>query len=126
MKRAVCLSVLLLTGWCFGQAQQSTSASADGIAPIFPSAQMSRQQSSYPQAQSSWDLTTPEVERLIEDGLRSESELESAKVGVKTDDSVVALTGIVATGKQRELATEVAKSYAGNRRIENKIQVSGL
>lgn len=126
MKRAVCVTVFLLAGWCFGQVRESASASADGIAPIFPSAQASRQQSSYTPAQSSWDLTTPEVERLIEEGLSSEVELSDAKVEVRTDDSAVILTGTVSSDKQRGLANDVAKYYAGSRRIENRIQVSGL
>ena len=91
----------------------------------FPSAQISRQQPDA-QTQSSWDLTTPEVERLIEEKLSSESALENAKIDVRTDDTIVELTGIAASARQRELAGEIAKSYSGDRRIENRIQVSGL
>jgi osmotically-inducible protein OsmY len=127
MKGAVCvfLFVFFLTGWCFGEAKQSTSVSGDGSGRVFPSAQISRQQPDA-QTQSSWDLTTPEVERLIEEKLSSESALENAKIDVRTADTIVELTGIVASARQRELAGEIAKSYSGNRRIENRIQVSGL
>jgi len=125
MKRAVCAAVVLLAGWCFGQARESASASAEGMSPVFPAAQASGQHS-YPSAQSSWDLTTPEVRRLIEERLGGESALENAKVEVRTDDSAVVLTGKVSSDRQRALAIEIARSYAGNRRIENKIRVSGL
>jgi osmotically-inducible protein OsmY len=127
MKGAVCalLFVFFLTGWCFGEAKQSASVSGDGGARVFPSAQISRQQPDA-QTQSSWDLTTPEVERLIEEKLSAESALENAKIDVRTDDSIVALTGVVASARQRDLAGEIAKSRAGNRRIENRIQVRGL
>ncbi len=125
MKRAVCVLVVLLAGWCLGQVRASASASADGIAPVFQTAQSSVEQS-YPPTQSSWDLTTPEVQRLIEERLSSESALENAKVDVRTDDSAVVLAGSVDGDNQRELAGEIAKAYAGNRRIENKIRVEGL
>jgi hyperosmotically inducible protein len=108
-----------------GQARESASATADGIALVFPAALASSQQPAYSQTQSSWELTTPEVEQLIKDGIRSESMLESAKVEVRTDDSVVALTGTVASAKQRELADEIARAYSGHRRIQNQIKVSG-
>jgi osmotically-inducible protein OsmY len=126
MKRAVCVAVLLLAGCCFGQVRESASASADGIAPVFPSAQTSLAQMSHPQAQSSWDLTTPEVERLIEEGLSSESALTNAKIDAKTNDSAVVLTGAVGSDKQRDLASEVARAYAGSRQIENQIKVGAL
>jgi osmotically-inducible protein OsmY len=71
-------------------------------------------------------LTTPEVQRLIEDRLTSESALENTRIGVKTDDGAVVLTGKVADDRQRELASEIAKAYAGNRRIENQIEVRGI
>jgi osmotically-inducible protein OsmY len=125
MKSAVCMLVLLLAGWCFGQARESAAVSADGIAPVFPSAQTTHQ-TGYPQAQSSWELTTPEVERLIEDGLSSEAALADARVEVRTDDHEVVLTGTVTSDKQREAANDIAKYFAGNRRVENKIQVAGL
>jgi hypothetical protein len=132
MKRAVCVLVLSLTGCCFGQVVDSASAPDGGIATIFPSAQMSPsvgtsdQQPSYPQTQSSWDLTTPEVEKLIQERLYSESTLENTKLEVRTDDSEVMITGTVANNRQRELANEIAKAYAGNRRIRDQIKLSGL
>lgn len=63
---------------------------------------------------------------MIEDRLTSESALENTRIGVKTDDGAVVLTGKVADDRQRELASEIAKAYAGNRRIENQIEVRGI
>jgi osmotically-inducible protein OsmY len=126
MKRAVCLLAVVIAGGCFAHVRASASASAGGIDPVFPSAQASVQQSSYPQAQSSWDLTTPEVQRLIEERLTSESALENTRIEVKTDDSAVVLTGEVSSDRLRELASEIAKAYAGNRRVENHIEVRGI
>jgi len=125
MKRAVCILAVVIAGWCIGHARASASSSGSAIDPVFPSAQASLQQS-YPQAQSSWDLTTPEVQRLIEERLTSESALENARIDVKTDDGAVLLTGKVASERQRELASEIAKAFAGNRRIENQIEVRGI
>ncbi|HSZ62488.1 MAG TPA: BON domain-containing protein [Terriglobales bacterium] len=124
MKRVVCVLAVVVAGCCFGYVR--ASAAAGGIDPVFPPAQTSLDQSSYPQAQSSWDLTTPEVQRLIEDRLTSESAFENTRIDVKTDDSAVVLTGRVASDRQRELASEIAKAYAGNRRIENQIAVHGI
>ena len=126
MKRAVCVLAVVIAGWCIGHARASASSSGGAIDPVFPSAQASLQQSSYPQAQSSWDLTTPEVQRLIEERLNSESALENTRIVVKTDDGAVWLTGKAASERQRQLASEIAKAFAGNRRIENQIEVRGI
>lgn len=63
---------------------------------------------------------------MIEERLASESALENTRINVKTDDGVVVLTGKASSDRQRELASEIAKAYAGNRRIENQIEVGGI
>lgn len=128
MKRVVwvlAVVVVVIAAWGFGH-RGSASAAAGGFAPVFPSAEASLQQTSYPQMQSSWDLTTPEVQRLIQERLTSESALENARIDVKTDDGAVVLTGKVPSGRQRQLASEIAKAFAGNRRVDNQIQVRGM
>lgn len=126
MKRAVCILAVVIAGWCFADVRASAAASSGGIDSVFPSAQAVLKQTSNPQTQSSWDLTTPEVQRLIEERLTSESALENARIEVKTDDSTVVLTGNVASDRLRDLASEIARAYAGNRRIENQIEVRGI
>jgi osmotically-inducible protein OsmY len=111
MSWMTCALVLALTG--LGFAQQSPHL-AD-TPPIAGQA-----------AQSSEDLTTPEVQQLIRDGLSSESALAGASVSVKTDDRAIMLMGNVASEKQHEIALRIAQSFTGGRQIVDKIRVTKI
>jgi osmotically-inducible protein OsmY len=109
MRRMACALVLALTGLGFAQQQ---SPRLTGTPPTPGQA-----------AQSSEDLTTPEVQQLIHDGLSSESKLAGASVSAKTDDRAIVLMGSVGSEKQHEVALRIAQSFAGGRQIVDKIKV---
>jgi len=109
MKRMACALVLALIG--LGLAQQQSSRLA-GTPPTPGQA-----------AQSSEELTTPEVQQLIHDGLSSESALAGTSVSVKTDDRAIVLMGSVASEQQHEVALRIAQSFAGGRQIVDKIRI---
>jgi osmotically-inducible protein OsmY len=46
-------------------------------------------------------------------------------VGVKTTDKSVTLTGSVDTERQHDLALRIAQSYAGDRKVVDKLKIQG-
>jgi BON domain len=69
-------------------------------------------------------LSNSEVQRQIEEKLRSEPDLADAKLGVKTNDNSVTLKGTVVTDRQHHLAFRIAESYAGDRKIVDEIKTA--
>jgi osmotically-inducible protein OsmY len=69
------------------------------------------------------ELSTAEVEQQIQDKLTSEPALAKTKLGVKADNKSVTLTGTVHTDTQHDLAVRIARSYAGDRKIVDRIEV---
>jgi len=66
-------------------------------------------------------LTTEEVRQQIEHGLKSQPALAGASLSVLVDESRVVLSGGVYSEQQHDLALSIAESYAGNRRIVDRI-----
>ena len=70
-------------------------------------------------------LSTPEkVQQQIEQHLNSEPALQNSKVSVDVDEDVVVLSGTVGTEQQHDLALRIAQSYAGDRKIVDKIKLT--
>jgi osmotically-inducible protein OsmY len=69
------------------------------------------------------DLSASEVEQQIQDKLNHEPALANTEIAVKIDAKSVTLTGSVNTENQRDLALRIAQSYAGHRKILDKIKV---
>jgi osmotically-inducible protein OsmY len=69
-------------------------------------------------------LSTPEIQQQIQQGLNSEPMLRNSDVGVHVDENSVILTGKVASEQQHDLALRIAQSYAGDRKIVDKIKVT--
>jgi osmotically-inducible protein OsmY len=59
----------------------------------------------------------------IQEKLKTEPALAGADVNVKADDTSVVLSGTVNSDRQHELALRIANSYAGKRRVVDKIQI---
>ncbi len=70
-------------------------------------------------------LSTAQVQRQIQEKLSAEPALANTNVGVKTTDKSVTLTGSVDTERQHDLALRIAQSYAGDRKIVNKLKIQG-
>jgi osmotically-inducible protein OsmY len=90
--------------------QSSTSASRSSGLPA----------SDQPAASDSATLQT-----TIQDKLKSEPLLSSSTVNVNVTDSTIELSGTVSTGKEKQTAERIAQSYAGNRKVVDRITVTG-
>lgn len=68
-------------------------------------------------------MSTNEVEQQIQEHLNSEPALSDTQLYVIAGETSVALSGSVDTEKQHSLALRIARSYAGERGIIDKIAV---
>jgi len=68
-------------------------------------------------------MSTERVEQQITQRLSSEPELFKSNIDAKVDENSVVLTGSVDTETQHNLAVHIAQSYAGDRKIVDKIKV---
>jgi osmotically-inducible protein OsmY len=119
-----CALALALTGTVFAQQQSPPLA---GTPPtVAQERTLERQTAPETAAQSSGELTTPEVQRLIHDGLSSEPALADASVNVNTDDRAIVLMGSVGNETQHEVALRIAQSFTGGRQIVDKIKMSRI
>jgi hypothetical protein len=114
--------LIFLVGMSAAQNREQRQATPpmNDSSPVFASAQRSDAQ---PVSPTSEALTTPEVEKLIQDNLTAERALTDLRVMVRTNDNSVVLTGVVDRDEQRNLAEQIARAYAGTRGIANKIRV---
>ena len=122
MRLVVVALLVFLVGMTAAQNrdQQQAAPPINDSFPVFATAQRSDSQAMSPTSEA---LTTPEVEKLIQDTLTSERALTDVRVMVRTNDNSVVLTGVVDRDEQRNLAEQIAKAYAGTRGIANKIRV---
>jgi osmotically-inducible protein OsmY len=70
-------------------------------------------------------MSTAEVQQQIQQHLDSEPLLRSADIRARAQEDSVALTGTVDNESQHELALRITQSYAGERKIIDKIKVRG-
>src|SRR5215470_9078298 len=92
--------------------------------PTFPQDQAPRQQMPPDtKAPPPQNLSTAQVEQKIQDKLNSEPDLSNATLRAKADQQSVTLTGTVDTDTQHDLAVRIARSYAGDRKIVDRIEV---
>lgn len=75
----------------------------------------------HPPGQSAAPNST--VQGQIEDKIAHEPALHGTNVKVSVEETSVTLTGTVDTEQQHALALRIAQSFAGDRPIEDKIQV---
>ena len=91
--------------------------------PTFPEDRAPRQSMPPDQEAPPKGLSTPEVQQQIQQGLNSEPMLRDSDVGVHVDENSVILTGTVDSDQHHDLALRIAQSYAGDRKIVDKIKV---
>ena len=121
MKRTLCGLALAFVASAF--AQQPPANPPYTTPPTFPEGQTPRQ--GMPPDTKAPPPPTAQVEQQIQDKLNSEPALANMNVRVKTDDRFVTLTGTVDTEAQHDLALRIAQSYAGDRKIVDKIKLRG-
>ena len=119
MKRMLCGLTLAFVASAF--AQQPPANPPYTTPPTFPEGQTPRQ--GMPPDTKAPPPPTAQVEQQIQDKLNSEPDLANTNMKVKADDESVMLTGTVNTEKQHGLALRIAQSYAGQRKIVDKIQI---
>ena len=128
MKHIVFCFVLLLATIGFGQQQGQpppTTSPPYQTPPTFPEGRQTPRAQMPPdtQAPPPQTMSTERVEQQITQRLSAEPELSQSNIDAKVDESSVVLTGSVDTETQHELAVRIAQSYAGDRRIVDKIKV---
>jgi Flp pilus assembly secretin CpaC len=126
MKRILFGLVLLLATATFAQqqGQRSPTSPPQTTPPTFPEDRAQRQQMPPDQEAPPQELSTPEVQQQIQQGLNSEPELPNSNVGVHVDENSVILSGTVDSREQRKLALRIAQAYAGDRKIVDKIKLA--
>ena len=125
MKRMFCGLFLAWAVSAFAQ-QQPLIMPPFTTPPTFPEG-TARQQQMPPdtKAPPPQELSAAQVEQQILDKLNGEPDLANTNMRVKADDRSVTLTGTVNTERQHDLALRIAQSYAGDRKIVDKIEVRG-
>jgi BON domain-containing protein len=126
MNRILCGLVVLAATATLAQQQGHPPATTppQGTPPTFPEDRAPRQPMPPDQEAPAPGLSTPEVQAQIQQGLNSEPMLRNSGVGVHVDDESVVLTGTVDSERQHDLALRIAQSYAGDRKIVDKIKVT--
>ena len=123
MKRSLCGLALAFAVSAFAQ-QFPTNPPPYTTPPTFPQDQAPRQQMPPDtKAPPPRESSTAQVEQQIQDKLNSEPALAKTKLGVKADNQSVTLTGTVESDTQHDLAVGIARSYAGDRKIVDRIEV---
>lgn len=123
MKQIASSLLLLLVTSMLAQVQSQPPPQT--ISPTLSQEQVPREQMPPDQQAPPPRLSTPEkVQQQIEQHLNSETALQNTKVSVHVDEDVVILSGTVRTEQQHDLALRIAQSYAGDRKIVDKIQLT--
>ena|SRR2546422_8856039 len=123
MKRILCGLALVFVTSVFAEQQTPSNQPPYTTPPTFPEGSTPRQQMPPDTKAPPQDLSAAQVEQQIQDKLNSEPDLANTNMKVKADDESVMLTGTVNTEKQHSLALRIAQSYAGQRKIVDKIQI---
>ena len=80
-------------------------------------------QAPLPPDRNAQPMSAGEIQQEMQKKLDTEPDLSSAHVKAEVNDTVVTLTGTVEGEQQHDLALRIAHSYAGDRTIDDKIQV---
>ena len=107
---------------------QQSEAGQTGGQPLPGSAQAA--QNSAGQNASSGIALAPEVDSRtlqgeIDSALKSDPTLSNSQLSVSVNDSQIMLSGSVPTGKEKQTASRIVQSYAGNRRVKEDLNVAG-
>jgi len=68
---------------------------------------------------------TSDLQGKIENALKAEPTLSSSSVMVNVSGDNIELSGSVPSGKQKQTAKRIAQSFAGNRKVVDRITVTG-
>ena len=71
-------------------------------------------------------ISSADLQKKIEAALASEPTLSGSVINVEVTDDTINVTGTVGTGKERTTASRIVQSFGENRKVKEKISVSGL
>lgn len=128
MKYLLTAFVLLASaGWAQQSGQSTPGSPPYTTPPTFPQDRRAPSQQQIPPDQQAPPraMSTAEVQQQIQQHLDSEPLLHSADIRARAEEDSVSLTGTVDNESQHELALRIAQSYAGERKIIDKIKVRG-
>ncbi len=123
MKLALsCGLALLLVSLSFSQqpVQPPPGSPPYTTPPTFPEGQQIPPDQKAPPSQA---LSPAQVEQQIKAHFSAEPALANTNVSVKAGEGLVELTGTVDNAVQHDLALRIAQSYAGDRKVVDKITV---
>jgi hypothetical protein len=123
----VVLPLLVLAAWMFAQqpVPQTTPSPSGSTPPTFPpDTSAPKPIEKADQQKAPRPLTSQDVKIQIVQKLLNAPGLSSKDIKVKVTDDKVVLKGSVPTGNEKALAERIAQSYAGKRRVDNRLGVS--
>jgi osmotically-inducible protein OsmY len=71
------------------------------------------------------DVDSNTLRSQIDSALKSDPTLGNAQVSVDVNATQITLSGSVPSGKEKQTAVRIAQSYAGNRRVSDKVTLAG-
>jgi osmotically-inducible protein OsmY len=71
------------------------------------------------------DADSNTLRSQIDSALKSDPTLGNAQLSVDVNASQITLSGSVPSGKEKQTAVRIAQSYAGNRRVSDKVTLAG-
>jgi hypothetical protein len=130
MKQFLLCATLLLSGMCLGQQGQPPPEQQRPpyqTPPTFPEGRQAPGQAPGqtmpPDEPAPRALSAEEVQQEITSHLKSEPGLSNTEIVAHVNKRSVVLSGKVSSEQQRDLALGIARSYAGHRKLVDKIKV---
>jgi osmotically-inducible protein OsmY len=124
--RIVALSIMLfLATLAFAQQQPPSTSPPYQTPPTLPGARQIPREQLPPDMEgpSSETMSADRVQQQIMLHLGSEPTLVGTNVNANVNDDLVVLTGSVNTQTEHDVAVRIAQSYAGDRKVIDKIQI---
>jgi hypothetical protein len=70
-------------------------------------------------------MTDPDLQSQIQNALSKEPTLSGDSAHVNVNGDTIVLAGSVGTNKEKITATRIVQSYAGSKKLDNKLTISG-
>ena len=125
MRHVLFCFVLFLATLGFAQQQPPPTSPPYRTPPTLPEGSQTPREQMPPDMEAPVPETAPvgQVQQQITEHLSSELTLAHTDVAAKVDEDSVLLTGTVDTQTEHDVAVRIAQSYAGDRKIIDKINI---
>jgi hypothetical protein len=127
MKALLVAAMMLLSTAALAQQQERPpyNPPPHSTPPTFPDGSSSRQLPPDMRAPAHEELSTSDIEKQLGDRINVEPALQRSDIHATVDDKSIVLTGMVDSEQQRESALRIARSYAGDREVVDKLELRG-